>query len=307
MILFRTGASSEIGFGHANRCISLASLIKHRSQVRFVINKDKVLGRILKSRKIPFSHEKEKKKWENWRTKAVILDISSGERLDDDFLRQMATAQIPVIELSSKSHLQLQKGHSVTLGPKMIPIHPKFRHFHLARRNHRHVIKNVFLSLGGRTNYRMLRKTLDTLVPFSPQLKVALGPYQKNSSQKVFRRLYPNVRFVGETDNLARSLFEADVAFITTGMIAYEAATVGTPAFYIYNNSESELLADFFQKQGAGLKLCDIQKIKTCPVGEFLKLMPQEKRQIFGKKSKQMEDGKGIFRIIDFLKNEDII
>lgn len=307
MILIKTEASSEIGFGHATRCMSLASLIKSQNKIHLLINEDKILVRTLKSRKIPFSLVKSNPDLGKMDLKAILLDIPLKEKKDLPILKWAEENGIPVAEFSHHPHATANFVKSITLSPQTIMLHPRYRHFHKIERNYSKNIHKIFLSLGGKTKYRMLRKTIDILVPISSRLKIALSPYLKNSCKKVLRRLYPKIHFVGETDNLARSLFEADLALLTPGMVAYEAAAVGTPALYVFEDKELESMASLFEDRGAGKKLCNIQQIKEIPLEKTLSQMTQKNRQAMGEMGKSMVDGMGIYRVIDFLRNEDII
>ena len=125
--------------------------------------------------------------------------------------------------------------------------------------------------------------------------------------RKSLKRIYPSIRFVGKTESLARSFYEADLALITGGVAAYEAAATGTPALYFFFNREQEFMADSFVRKGAGIKMSPITGPDKDKIPGVIRSINFENAVSMGRAGKKIVDGKGVNRIIDFLKNQHII
>ena len=112
---------------------------------------------------------------------------------------------------------------------------------------------------------------------------------------------------MGKTESLARSFFEADIALIISGISAFEAASVGTPALYIFGTKEQKSVAEAFEKEGMGIKISNIDEFLNSDVIGIINSLSLEQRQKMGNRGKELIDGLGVYRVIDFLKNKGII
>jgi spore coat polysaccharide biosynthesis predicted glycosyltransferase SpsG len=211
------------------------------------------------------------------------------------------------IDASIDKMFPYYKDKKVLNGPDYAILHHKFRHFHKVKRKYRQKIKKVFICLGGAVEYRKLRKMIDLLSRHRWEIKVAPGFYLKRSSLKTLRRIYPGIHFVGKTESLARPFFEADVALISPGAAAYEAAAAGTPALYFYYHNEQKFIAHSFEKKEVGLEISNIDDLLHVNLAEKMNTLTLKKRIDMGSKAKQLVDAKGVYRIIDFFEQHNII
>jgi spore coat polysaccharide biosynthesis predicted glycosyltransferase SpsG len=330
MIVFRTDASQKTGLGHLKRSTYLASLLKNKCNILFCVNKDKTVTRILQEKRVPCCYLKElqRQKLKNPSIKSIVFDLKHFSNEDIQLIRQaknryigpIKTVQITDLGLSQQdvdytidaSIEQLfpyseDKQKKLLCGPDYAILHTHFRHFHKIKRKYRQKIKNLFVCFGGGVTYRRLRNAIDLLSRYRFDIKIAPGFYLKKSYQKVLRRIYPGIRFVGNTESLARSFFEADVAVVTAGLTAFEAAAAGTPALYFYYHKEQECIARAFEKKGAGLEISHIDNFLKVNVIEKINELNLEKRIEMGNKGKQLVNAKGVYRIIDFFERNGII
>ncbi len=325
MLIFRTDPSVETGVGHLKRSAYLASLLKKKSDILFCINKDKVVSRLLEERNVPYCMLKELNviKQESNKIKSIVFDLRKFSSMDIEWLKQakernITTIQItdlgmnqqPVdytIDASIEQLFPFDEKKQVLIGPDYTLLHHKFRHFNKVRRKYRRRVRNIFVSLGGSVQYRQLRKVVDLLSRFRFNVKAAPGFYLKKSGRKILKRLYPGLRFVGKTDSLARAFFEADVAFITSGMAAAEAAAVGTPCLYFHNNEREKGIAKSFENHGVGLDISHIDDLPQGHIIEIINSLTVEKRIEMGNKGKKLVDGSGARRIVDFFERKGII
>lgn len=324
MIVIRTDASTKTGFGHVKRSAYLASLLRSKTGILFCVNKDKAVTRFLDERGFESCSIKRLQHLDDQPVKSIIFDLRHFGEEDVQLIEHARgcgrlTVQVTDLGLSQQnvdytidsSPAQLfpyppGKQH-LLLGPGNAILHHRFRHFNKIKRKYRQNIKKVFLCLGGAVEYRLLRNVVDLLSRQQVEIKVAPGYYLKKSAQKALKRIYHRVRFVGETDTLARAFFEADVAFVAPGVSAYEAAAAGTPALYCYYHDEQRFVAKTFEKNGAGLEICKIDDLLHVDITEKLELLSLEKRIQMGAAGKKLVDARGVYRVIDFFKTHGII
>jgi len=325
MIVFRTDASQKTGFGHLTRSSYLASLLKNKSEVLFCVNKDKTVIRFLDERHCSYCFPKDLERQSEPNYKSIIFDLRTFSDEDIRLLHQAKkynrnTVQVTDMGLSQQDvdftidgsitrvfPYSEEKQNSLLTGPQYAILHSHFRHFNKIKRKYRQQIKKVFISFGGGATYRHLRNIIDLLTRFHFEVKIAPGFCLKKNSTKTLRRLYPGIRFVGETPSLARSLFDADVALISPGIAAYEAASVGTPALYFYYHEEQKATALAFEKEGTGLVISNIDDIKNMKLIDKMNELPFEKRLEMGNKGKQLVDARGVYRIIEFFETHSIL
>jgi spore coat polysaccharide biosynthesis predicted glycosyltransferase SpsG len=325
MIIFRTDASVKTGFGHLKRSSYLASLLRSKTAVLFCLGslKDKTVTRYLEEKKWSYCSLKQANRLEDPGVKGIIFDLRYFA--DDDLrlierarARQWVTVQITdlglsqqevdyTIDASVEPMFPYGEQKQVLSGPAYAILHTRFRHFHRVKRKYRRQIRTVFICLGGAVEYRNLRRMIDLLSRQGFHLKIAPGFYLKKSAQKILRRIYPGIRFVGKTESLARSFFEADAALITTGVATFEAAAVGTPALYFYYHDEQRWIARVLENRGVGLEISNIADLGTVTVVDKIKELTLEKRIDMGSKGKQLVDAGGVYRIMDFLERHHIL
>ncbi len=330
MLVFRTGATEKTGFGHVKRSVYLGSLLKNKCETLFCVNNDKVVRRFFDEGRIPYFvlkkntdiQEQLGNRKEEQKPKGIIFDLREFSPIDLELLawakeNDVKTIQVTdlglcqqdvdfTIDASIEKRFPYPSPEGLLSGPDFAILHHKFRHFNMVKRKYRANLRNLFVSLGGGVQYRQLRDMVDMLSRHRFNIKIASGFYLRKSSRKTIKRLYPNVRFVGKTDNLARAFFEADVALITAGMAAAEAAAVGTPALYFYYHDEQKFIAESFQKQGAGLVISNIADVIERPTIDTLKRLDAETRIRMGEKGKKLVDGLGAYRIISLLEKEGV-
>lgn len=314
-----------MGFGHLNRSAYLASLLKSKTGILFCVNKDKVVLRFLEERNTPYCLSKDLDLAEKNKTgevKGIIFDLREFSPEDIQLLRRakesnIVTVQVTDLGLSQQpadytidaSIQQLfpyDEDKQVLLGPDYALLHHKFRHFNKVKRKYRKKVKNVFISLGGAVQYRQLKRLIDLLSRHGFNIKTAAGFYLKKSDRKSLTRLYSRLRFVGKTESLARPFFEADAAVITAGVAAAEAAAAGTPAIYFHYHKEQQFIAETFQKYGAGIEISNIDDVLAGRLIDILSSLSVETRIEMGTKAKQLVDGLGASRIMNFFETKGI-
>ena len=323
MLIFRTDASAKTGFGHLKRSVYLASLLKKKADILFCVNKDKAALRFLEERGVAYCLSKVLPSLENEQITGIVFDLRDFSPADIVWLKEakekgITTVQVTDLGLSqqavdytidaySEGLFPYDQGKQVLLGPDYTLLYHKFRHFNKVRRKYRAKVKNIFISLGGGVQYRRLKTLVDILKRHGFNIKVAAGFYLKKADRKALMHLCPRLRFVGKTESLARPLFEADLALITAGVAAAEAAAVGTPALYFYYHDEQKFVAQSFQKRGMGLVISNIDDLIEGNIIEKINSLNLETRIEMGRLGKQTVDGRGASRIVGFFESKGIV
>jgi len=325
MIIIRTDASQTTGFGHIKRCAYLASLLKSKSKVLFCITKEKTVVRFLEEKGFAYCTPDRADLLAAPEVRSILFDLRTFSNDDIKMIQQARVQGKKSVQITDLGLSQQDTDYTIDAsieklfpyepakpecdGPDYSMLHHKFRHFNKAPRKYRRNIRNVFICFGGAASYQHLRQATDLLSRRRVNIKIAPGYYLKRSSIKTLRRIYPGTRFVGDTDNLARSFFEADVALISPGTAAYEAAAVGTPALYLHYHKEQQAIAQAFQNKGVGLEIGnidDLLKDGKEMIGN-LDSLTFEKRLEMGVNARQLVDAIGVYRLIRFFEEKEII
>jgi len=325
MIILRTDASIKSGFGHLIRSTYLASLLKSKTGILFCISSgsDKIVTRFLEEKKWSYCSLKQMNQKLPATVKSVIFDLKYFSNEDIQLLHQAKTNHWTTVQVTDLGLDQQEVDYTIDAavdkmfpysndkkilnGPDYAILHHQFRHFNKIKRKYRKKIKKVLVCCGGAVEYKMLRIMIDLLSRRHREIKIAPGFYLKRSAQKTLKRIYPGIHFVGKTASLARPFFEADVALITPGVAALEAAAVGTPALYFYRHHEQKFVANSLEKKELGLEISNIDEIIHVNLEEKMNALTLEKRIDMGCKAKQLVDARGIYRVIDFFEKHKII
>lgn len=300
MIVFRTDASAKNGFQLLERSVYLASLLKKDADILFCINKDKAVVKALQEKKIPFCRPKDLLKNP---VKSIVFYVNDFSPAEKEISLRAKENNIDSvhIEVPGSPAGETTCSHRLS-GPAFAVLHNRFRHFHQVKRKYRKKVRNILISLEEAVEYRELRKIIDFLSRYRFNLKIAPACWFKKSHKKILKRIYPNIRFTGQIESLARPFFEADAVLINPGNAAYGAAAVGTPALYLCRGKEHSLAAKSFVDEHIGVEISKVEDII-----EQTAQLSFEQRVEMGANGKRLVDAKGVYRIIDFFKEKGII
>jgi spore coat polysaccharide biosynthesis predicted glycosyltransferase SpsG len=309
MLVFRTEGSPQAGWHRLDRSLYLATLLRSEVDIFFCVDKDKPSIERLQKKKVDFCLTAAIEGLKKREIKALVFDLGHFTPQDNELLTWARQNSIKTLRFGQPGGTSEEALFviDVLADPAYAVLHHKFRHFNKTRRKYRKKIKYVFLNLGDTVDYRDLREVVDRLSRFQLNLKVAPGFLIKKANKKALKRIYPGVRFVGQCESLARAYFEADAAVIAAPYAPYEAAAVGTPALYLCYDRIMDAAAGSFAGRGAGVKITNPrQSLKSGIIEEFGRL-DLETRVRMGDSGKNLVDGRGVYRVIDFLKKNVII
>ena len=309
MVVIRTEGSPRIGWHHLDRCLYLATYLKGEIDCLFCINKDKTAAENIRKKKFEFCLDTDISELEKRNVKAVLFDLDHLGPKDSIFLARIRQAGIKTLQFnySSTPRQDVDVFIDTLANPDYAMLHHKFRHFNKIEKKYRKNIKNVFINLGDTLDYRTLREIVDLLSRYQYNLKVVPGFRIKKANKKALKKIYPSVSFTGRCESFARAYFEADIAVTAAETAPYEAAAVGTPSLYLCHDRATEAVARYFEKKGTGLRIERFQEDLNRKLKEKLYHFTSASRIRMGSSGKKLIDARGIYRVIDFLKKNDII
>lgn len=324
MLLIRTGGGSKTGFGHLTRMLRLVSQLKAETEYIFCIDRDKNVLKYMQEGRFPFCTPKNLSAEVLDKVKGAIFDMREIGGSEQSLINKLKKRNIKILQITDlglslipeadividSSVKQLHEYQNIPhlyKGPDYAILHHRYRHFHKVKRKYKGKGRNVLISLGGGAEYKDIRLLVDLLTRHNYKVKVAPGFCLKKSGRKTLKRIYPEIRFVGNPDSLARPFFEADIALISPGVAAYEAAACGTPALYVTHNSEQDFIATFFEEHGAGFHCGNLKESPEEVVLKNIKKIDFRTREDIGQKGKELVDALGLHRIIKLIKEHRLL
>ena len=186
MIVFRTEASQETGFGHIKRTALLASLLRNKTEILFCIGKDKTAARFLKEKNFSCCRLNQLPEKD---INTIIFDLRHFSETDIQLLKRARTGNRKTVQITDLGLSQQDVDYTIDCavdrlfpyppdrhllsGPDYTILHNKFRHFNKLNRKYRKTIGNIFISLGGGIDYKRLRTMVDLLSRHRYKLKIA--------------------------------------------------------------------------------------------------------------------------------------
>lgn len=319
MIIFRTRGSSGSGFGQLTRSVLLAKHLPRKIPRLFLIDVDRTAKRFLKENNLPFRIYQNPESIRGLTPPpALILFDLPGFSEKDLALVQTARVQrittlhwmenedfLPDVDFRIYPALGYKPaGHSdpaLYTGARYFPLHPRYRHFHRRDKYHRDEIKKILIALGGSPPYRPLRRVIDPLYRHGYQLRISPGFTLKNNQMKTLRRLYPRIRWCGQSESLARAFAESDLAIITGVRSAYESACTGTHALYLTSDTRRQPAFSTFVVHGLGTLGGPLDRLNSRNVLSPVREISLTQRQNTEIKGKKLIDGRGLFRVMSLV------
>lgn len=314
MIVFRTSASGEAGYRRLQRCIYLGAALRNDADILFCVDKDKQALELLREKKfrVCLTSDINHVKQEN--PAAIVFDLPEFSAFDTQLLEWAVTQKLRTAQFVEWG--QASQPTDFVLGPGAVSgtgglehavLHHRYRHFNKSRRKYRSSNRNVLIDLGESLEYRAFREVVDMAARYIKHVKIVPGYFMKKGNKKTLKRIYQNVRFTGKTDSFARAYFEADVALVSPGIEAYQAAAVGTPALYLPVSDGDDAVARMLETNRLGFNLGSAGSLSRSRFKEVLERLSFDTRLEMGVTGIHLVDGRGASRIIDFYKKNIIM
>lgn len=253
-IVIITEGSSEIGFGHITRCLSLYQAFNEKGlNVKFIINGDSTIEPLIKDTEYEIFNWLEcSSKLIKSLNKSDIVIVDSylaDERLYGKISENVALSlyiddnqrvnypQGIVINGSinaEKMHYLPSNEIDYLLGSNYIPLRRQF--WNVKKKKIKRTIQNVMITFGGQDSRDLSLKTLKLLIKHYPLLnkKIIIGNGFKNISLiEDIKDERTEIIYYPDAKGMLEVMFDSDIAISAAGQTLYELARVGLPTIAI--------------------------------------------------------------------------
>lgn len=332
VIAFRADGSKTIGAGHLMRCLCLAETLSQDGFRPFFITKNFDAGflELIRSRKFDIEElpasltlqedlSRTLKAIASHKAEAVVVDSYA---VDEAYLSAIKHSGVFLISIDDKAELKLpsdlvinpnlgvsaseykEKGletSKLLLGPSFSMLRKEFREKR-AVRSLKKETKEVLISFGGSDTAALTQKVLNVLLKVPGDFHItAIG---LEAGEVESKRLTAKK----SACNMAELMTTADLAVLSAGTIAWEAACLGLPSVMVQVAENQQKNAEALDAEGIALNAGPAEEIQEIKLAErFQKLLNdkdiQEQMSVRGQK---LVDGTGTVRILSEIKKRMI-
>lgn len=308
MILFWTDPAAPGGWSRLERSVTLGVHAALRHQLVVATPGNRRVEKYLNARRVPaVSHEQVLQNFPD-AARLTIVDVGQNSQPLVRLAALCGERGIPMFPIRDPGDPGFewkegclggwppQKNSQSPPGPAWTILHPRFRHVNRSRRTYPRRIRRVLLHLEDRLAYRELNDLVHHLWRQGYRLRIGPTLSIRDNLKRALSRKYPGTRWVGAVECMARPLFEADAAIVVPGAAAFEAASAGTPALYFYRNDRERDVAAQLQALGSGMAWTSFK--------ESLESLDQDRLRQWGETGRQLVDGRGLYRTLDYLRDQ---
>ena len=327
-LIFRADGGSKRGMGHIFRVVELMRFLKHRWRIRslLVLRADPDAARVVRRAGIAFrrlpsaaSEQEEARRLNriarNVGSRALVLDVLDTKPKRIRALRRYFRAIVTLDDRGEGAPLCDAVVHMLTRprserkpsaaarvysGARFVVVRREF--LACRRRSIAPVARHFVISIGGADPAGLSVKAARAVLAmdFSPRVTLVQGPAFRHraAAEKLARTAEGRLRLVRSPARLAPHLAEADIAVVSGGMGAYEAAAMGIPTVAICQTEaewRDNVLREypFVVSLGIGARLSD-ERMRT--VLERL-AVDSSRRRMLRRKALRAIDGRGLERV----------
>ena len=260
-VAFRVDGGENIGMGHIQRCLALASELKKKNaEVIFIFQKNNKIKRKIEKQGFGRTELKEKMslKEDLGETSKIIREENINILITDSYtftqnylveIKKKVRFLVSIDDLGKfpfpsdivinqniyAQELDYQPLNGKTkflLGPKYALLREEFTN--VKEREIKEKVQNVLITLGGGDAFNLTPKILKVLDKIRKGFNIAviIGPFFKNSVEikKVIKRMKKKVNLVYRPSSISKLMLSSDSAISGGGITLYELAATGTPA-----------------------------------------------------------------------------
>ena len=272
-VVFRVGASGEIGFGHLSRCINLAEVLRSRgNRVSFICRDDEsksfraLEDRLFATVLLPSlaagevcnqqqDADQTIESLKGMRPDWLVVDNYGLDKQWEQVIRPHV-AKIAVIEdLPNRQHdcdLLLDQNYSdrsnetfrgqvpnaceLLLGPRFALISEEFQRIREIKTKPVNELKRIFVFCGGSDPQNLTQQVIDELSIdelSNVAIDVVIGGQNKNFNREALRKLKPNFEIREAGGEFAQIIRRADLAIGAGGTTTWERMCLGIPSIVV--------------------------------------------------------------------------
>jgi UDP-2,4-diacetamido-2,4,6-trideoxy-beta-L-altropyranose hydrolase len=339
-LLFILLADQHVGFGHLNRCLSIAECALTRGiEVAFFVlgtGADIIRGRGHLAVEAPWpGHFTEELIYEDIGKTIAIIDVAhpmafsnqsdltflftTARMLADklvavdslgnfSFAVQMPLIPVDVVLIPYVGGVEIPDNSATMLvGPKYALLNPKYASVQM--RKIKEAAERILVTFGGADQQELTLIVLEALNQINQKLalRIVIGPLFSKDLITLIKfqsaKLNHYVELVFSPHSLVEHMLWADLAVSASGLVKYELAATGTPGVIISINGEHDRVNRSFAQEGLHRDL----GVTADPVliGQEINALicNFDDRRIMAERGQQLVDGKGVERLIANLLN----
>lgn len=325
-VVIITEGSSEIGFGHITRCMSLYHIFKEKGfTVQFIVNGDFTVEPLLKNTNYETFNwlENKDKLFKLLKNTAIVIIDSylSNEAL----YKEIAGYGLVSVYIDDNNRIDYPKGIVVNgsihaekinysssneidylLGSQFIPLRQQF--WNISEKKVRTSLENVMVTFGGDDLRNLTPKILKILKDNYPSLnkKIIIGNGFKDISDiENLKDERTEFIYYPDANGMLDAMLESDIAISAGGQTLYELARVGVPTIAIAVSQNQIHNVENWQKVGF-IKFAgqwNDEKLFKNVLNKLELLKDDNIRLKMGNIGKMSVDGKGALRIANYSLN----
>ena len=320
-VLILTEGSSDIGFGHITRCLSIYQAFKERGiYSKLLINGDSSVEVLLKNTEyeiVNWIEEKNNLKKYLPNAQIIFIDSYIAEKVDyedivkqaklgvyyDDYNRLEYPCGIVVNGnlYGRKLKYPQKKCVKYLLGPQYLPLRRDF--WEIPEKKIKAAIKEILITFGGDDIRNLTPKVLETLSRKFPKWKkrVVIGKGFKNLTEiKKNADKMTELIYYPDGNIMKKLMIECDIAISAGGQTLYELARIGLPTVVVLvaenqkENIKGMVEAGFIEYAGEWDSPILMKNI-TKKIKILENYLERKKRVMIGR---NLVDGQGSKRIV---------
>lgn len=331
-VLFRVDGSPNIGLGHLQRCLSLASALRQFGVGCFFLTNDEV---IMTDRVKRFGFNgRSIQASDSWTDDDITQTLTTADSegctavvVDSDYegaeylgklrraglyvcaIEDTAPHSFPCQLVVNGDAHALQLSYRSTsgdtlflLGPEYSILRPEF--WELSPRVMSDGVENILVTLGGSDTYNLMPRILDSLNDLPGRFRITgvIGPFFRNTQEieAKAKRVRNPVRLIYSPDSVCNLMMESGIAISAGGQTLYELACTGCPTVAVRMAVNQDGQLQVFKEAGfirvAGQ--ADDDKVVKAIVDEIVVLLlDHQARTNMSATGQRLIDGQGALRV----------
>ena len=264
-IYFRTRGGAKQGWGNIYRILLIYNLLKKNNRLLFIYEGNREVNQYLNQKKIKFLRLKEGislKEEKKIISKLYKPDLTIIEMLECNFSRQKIYKKISkklvvfddilskkycadLLVCAQKKYNEKKYKNSL-IGYEYYPLRKEFKKYINKQKNIKKKISNILICLGGSSYITAYKKLINFFKKKNYNVTFVFG----NEKEKIVKNKVKikKFNFIKTTDDIAKLLFNSDLAIVGGGYIKIEAAYMNTPMVVFPVQKHQQKLVKNFKK-----------------------------------------------------------